>query len=131
MGACGCGDLFVDKVLKIGNRILGVQIYQGCQDCGLGLGITLHLFTPEEAKRWDIGNAELFETEQGYAQVGIELISREGMVEAAKELEKGYHEDPASDFVYDVFYKLIRGSINETEALHKKTDRERERIQRQ
>jgi hypothetical protein len=52
MGQCGCGDMNVIKAYRIRDAVILVDEYHGCDDCDTPLGISLYIFTPEEAEKW-------------------------------------------------------------------------------
>ncbi len=50
MGQCGCGDLHVTQAIPIGDDVLAVDEYYGCEECHPALAVRLYLFTRES---WD------------------------------------------------------------------------------
>ncbi|MGA2160091.1 MAG: hypothetical protein ABSG90_12875 [Dehalococcoidia bacterium] len=118
MGECGCGEMIPHKVFKIGNRILAVEIYRGCQDCCTGITVTLNLFTKKEWKTWDIEpDAEFKVDEHGYAQIAFPIIEQEDLVAVAKseeyqnifDGENGYEN--LEDFFHDEGLRILQEAV--------------------
>jgi len=49
MGECGCNDLVPDKVVQLGEHILALSIYHGCEDCHPDAAVILHAYTKKDA----------------------------------------------------------------------------------
>ena len=87
MGECGCGEMTNYEAYKIGDYILAVEQYLGCEYCHTGLMITLHLFTQEEAKEYLIEtNKEFKPDEYGHAQLDFPIIGSNELIKAAKQM---------------------------------------------
>lgn len=112
MGQCGCGDMNVIAAYKIGDKVLIVDEYHGCSDCGTPTGIFLHLFTPEEAAFWlDGRQPEDFNPDEERV---LPFIGRDELVEAAKEIEQPdditeYGE--MADWIHDKAIELLQTAM--------------------
>ncbi len=88
MCECGCGDFSCNKAIRVGKNILAVEIYPGCENCRTGLMVALHIFTPEEAEKWDIEEAKPFEPDEyGHAQIDLPLLGPDELIQAARYLK--------------------------------------------
>lgn len=95
MGECGCGSFTCEQAVRVGDYILAVEVYRGCADCQTGLMVTLHIFTVDEARHWDIEKAETFAPDQyGHAQLDFPLFGHDELIGAAHRL----NVDTADEF---------------------------------
>ena len=51
---CGCGDFHSDAAIEIGDKVLSVDVYPGCDNCNNPAGVELTLFDPKEASSWGV-----------------------------------------------------------------------------
>jgi hypothetical protein len=85
MGECGCGELNTREGYELGGLILVVEIYLGCLGCGTEAQVAVHLFTPEEAKDYDIEiKGRLAPGEQGWGRLVFPLLGADDLIAAAK-----------------------------------------------
>lgn len=84
MGQCGCGDLIPHDLVRIGENVLVVEIYRGCEDCGTGLAVSMYLFTPEAAGEW--GFVPDRELKPFAPPLDYPLANKRDLVDAAREL---------------------------------------------
>lgn len=101
MCECGCGDFKADFWYRLadGNQ-MAVDIYDSCGNCKNPVVVTLHLFSPDEAKLWQFGDEKiepfiLEESDQGYKMFNFPVIGPEDLLYAIKQLPE---EDPGADF---------------------------------
>lgn len=96
MGECGCGELRPDQVVKIGDKVLAIEIYPGCHDCGTGIMTWLDLFTPVRAEEFLLEVSGEFKTDEfGYGQLSFPIIGPDDLVEAVTEIEG---ENPLKEY---------------------------------
>lgn len=89
MGQCGCGELQPRDVLKVGGKVMAVEVYKGCEICDTGVMLTLNLFNPSRAKEHDLKPRREFKTDKhGFGFVDYPLLGKDDLIEAVKELEK-------------------------------------------
>ena len=106
MGECGCGDLQPHKVLKVGDKLLIVEVYDGCHYCDTPIGVALHLATPEWAKDWGIeADGTLEPDEYGWAEIAFPLIDPQGLIEAAREVDA---DDAVGEGGYGCFTEWLK-----------------------
>lgn len=97
MGECGCGEMTPDWVVQIGDKVMAIEVYPGCQDCGTGLMVALNLFTPERSKDFLLEPTEKFDVDEyGYGNYSIPVIGSEDLVEVVRDMEK--NGDPLTDY---------------------------------
>jgi hypothetical protein len=100
MCECGCGEFRPDKAVRIGDKVLAIEIYPGCRDCDTGIMVSLHIFTTEEAARWDLKPIEEFKPDQfGSEQMDFPIIGKEDLVHAAEAMDEA-DGDPFEDQGY-------------------------------
>lgn len=121
MGVCGCGELSPEKVYRVGDQFLVVELYRGCSDCGTGLMVSLHLMTPEAAKQYDIEPNDAFPPDKyGWSQVNIPIVGREDLVEAAEVIEENgsltVEYDSLADLLRDEGLDLLQRGVRIREA---------------
>jgi hypothetical protein len=123
MCECSCGDFNPTKLMKVGENILAVEIYPGCQECNTGIIFGLHILTEEEAVNRGLEIDDIFEfrpDEFGYSQVDFPLLSGDDLASASEE-QKGifdYYDDPSKYLRGNGVYLLqramdIRKKIND------------------
>jgi hypothetical protein len=125
MGQCGCGDLNAVAAYDLSDdKVIVVDEYHGCHDCGTPLGFTLHLFSKEEAEKWLLSDQKPTPLrideprEEGLSQRSFPFVGRNELVEAAKEIEE---ENPISeynnlsDWMYDNGLRLLRAAMEKRE----------------
>ena len=113
MGECGCGEMTNYDAYKIGDYILAIEKYLGCEYCHTGLMVSLHLFTEENADIFFIETDKEFKTDKfGYAQLNFPIIGPEELVKAVRQIKLGgvdlsQYED-LEDIFEDVGLELLR-----------------------
>lgn len=117
MGECGCGELRPHEVLQLGNEILAVEIYEGCEYCDTGIMVTLNLLNKERAD--EIGlepTGELKPDKYGWGQTNYPIIAPEDLIDAAKKLKSdeafgddGY--DSLTDYLSDEGLELLQTAL--------------------
>lgn len=121
MGECGCSEMTNYEAYKIGDYILAVESYLGCEYCHTGLMISLHLFTEENAKDFLIETDREFKPDKyGHAQLDFPIIGSNELIKAVKQVRLdgvnlSQYED-LEDIFEDVGLELLRigtGFINE------------------
>lgn len=111
MGQCGCGDLNLDKVWRIGDFYLVADRYMSCRDCQTPIGVMLSIFTKKEAKDWGLKSEGKFEPENGYAEKPLPFFDVAALVKAAEkcEVNKSLGEyDSLADILHDYGLELIQ-----------------------
>ena len=77
MGECGCGETRPYKIVDLGDSVMVVEIYDGCQYCETGVMVTLHKLTYEAAKEWGWKPDTKFERDRlGISQLNFPIISQ-------------------------------------------------------
>jgi len=139
MGECGCGETNPERVFKVGDFVLVVGRYWGCDCCDNPIGVQLDIFTPEEAESFDLTPSETFEPPKegmGWQGIGVALIGKDDLVQAAEEMEEEFQEggydywlkdyNTLSDFLkdrgLDLLQKAMAIRIAEEGAKKKKQD---------
>ena len=61
MGECGCGEMNIIDSFFVGTKVIAIDFYRGCRDCGADIGIRIHIFTKKEAKSWGIETKDRIE----------------------------------------------------------------------
>lgn len=117
MGQCGCGDLSPRDVFKIGQKVMAVEVYKGCDDCDTGVVLTLNLFNPSNAKECDLKPKKEFKTDKyGYNSVHYPLLGKSDLIEAARELEESgetfeIYGNNIGDWLQDNGLRLLQKAI--------------------
>lgn len=91
MGQCGCGDFSPDYVYKLGDHVIVLSEYHGCQDCDTPLECVMFIMTVEEAKSWCIEEDEMKSIELnefGWAEEIVPFVGRDELIKAAEEIEE-------------------------------------------
>jgi len=117
MCECGCGDLAPDKVVRLGDKVLAIEIYPGCRDCETGLMVVLNLFTQERAEDFMLETTEIFEPdEQGYAEISMPILGPDDLIEVVKEMEKDGNPltdyESLSDWLSDHGLELLQRALS-------------------
>jgi len=118
MCECGCGDLAPDKVVRLGDKVLAIEVYPGCRDCETGLMVVLNLFTQERAEDFfDLEPTEIFEPdEQGYAEISMPILGPDDLIEVVKEMEKDGNPltdyESLSDWLSDHGLELLQRALS-------------------
>ena len=132
MCECGCGNFNPYKAYKMGENVLAVEIYPGCEECGTGLMVSLHIFTPDEAKHYDMEPTEEFKPDEfGWAEMSFPIIGKDDLLQAAKDNihengepieEQGYENIPdwISDNGLDLLQRGLRLRLKDVEENQKK-----------
>lgn len=124
MGECGCGEFQPYESFKIGDSILSLEIYKGCEYCNTGLMVTLNAFTPEEAENWQLEDVkEIDPKEKGWLQHDFPLLGKEDLLAALEEIQKeidvseyGSFEDFLKDYGLELIQKGVRNRLKIIEA---------------
>jgi len=128
MGECGCGAFSARKIVRVGNRILAVEIYPGCDYCCTGVVVTLHVFTLKDAKAFSLETAEPFEPDEyGHAQIDIPLIGPDDLLHAAKEIGETVGPDGYKnliDYLSDNSLRLLQIGIHHRRTISEEADHE-------
>jgi hypothetical protein len=123
MCECGCGDMNAIVSFEIGNNILIVDEYLGCDDCDTPLGIVLHLMDKKEAENWvEKSSIKSFRhdesREEGNGARYFSFIGKNELVAAAEEMDKEFESHPFSDyscladFMQDYGLELLQKAMN-------------------
>lgn len=108
MCECGCGDFHPHQSFLMGDDVLSVEVYRGCDNCDTGLMVTLYKMSPSEAERWDI---EEFSEFDRFGMVNIPLLHPEDLIEALKEIQEADEYDNFADFLSDHGLDLIQRAV--------------------
>lgn len=115
MGACGCGDFRGDlRFPGPGGDVYVIDLYHGCDYCGTPAGIVLHRFTPDEAVRWGVDQAETLDVTQDGVGVPVmdpEIMRRLMVKEAASEMKEAI-----DDVLNDVIRRGFRDASWKTQS---------------
>lgn len=90
MGQCGCGDFSTPVFARhVGPYVMAVTDYRGCQDCQEPFGFTITLFTPKEARTWDVAPRKTWVPEPvtGFDYQYFNFFSQTELTAAAREIE--------------------------------------------
>jgi hypothetical protein len=105
---------------KVGGNVIIVDEYHGCDDCGTPLGLSLHIFSPKEAKEWlDEPVSEVFEPKPPTAwdERCFGFVGKDELVAAAAEFEEDYAQyDSLSDFLSDFGLRLLQSAMKKRTA---------------
>lgn len=113
MCECGCNETIPYKIFSVGDNIMVVEIYKGCEDCDTGIMVTLHLFSKEEAKELDYVPEEEFAPDKfGYSQKNFPILDRTDLVEAYNAMTG--HPDTMIDALRDHYLgcALLRDAVD-------------------
>ena len=113
MGTCGCNEIQNARGFKVGDKILAVEVYPGCELCNTGIAVMLYLFTPEEAEDYLIAvDDNAFEPDRwGNIMVTIPLIEPDDLPEALSGLPPMEHYGNIQDWLSDNGRELLQNAI--------------------
>ena len=69
MGECGCNETNPYKIIRIGNKILVIEVYKGCHYCHTGIMVSIHIMSLKEAKDY------MYEVTDDYSSSTYEIIN--------------------------------------------------------
>lgn len=116
MGECGCGETRPYKIVEIGDNVMVIEIYRGCEYCDTGLIVSLHLHTPESAAEFDFVPEEKFEPGEYGTTLDFPLLGGEDLAEAARQMKAdeyfgGNGYDSMTDWLDDYGLELLQRSV--------------------
>lgn len=89
MGECACGELNTREGYEVAGLILVPEIYPGCVGCETGVQVSLHLFTPEQAREYHIEiKGSLTPGEHGHTRKSFVILDAADLAEAAGRLDE-------------------------------------------
>ncbi len=115
MGECGCGELSPREVVSIGDNVLAIEIYPGCQYCQTPLALTLYYFTPGGAEEFMLSPtrslvANQYGLDEGF--LTFPLIDPVKLVQRARELDT--EDDVDLDWLEDDALGLLQAAYRLT-----------------
>ena len=120
MCECGCGNMNPIAAYKVGGNVLIVDEYHGCSDCCTPIGLSLHIFSPKEAKEWlDEPVREIFKPmpPTSWDERYFSFVGKDELVAAAAEFEEDYQQyDSLSDFLSDFGLRLLQSAMKKRTA---------------
>jgi hypothetical protein len=120
MCECGCGDFRPYKSFLVGDLVLSVEVYPGCQECGTGIMVALNIFTMEEAARWiedieALPQLQPVKGDYGWKREDVPLIGEEDIVEWAEKQRVLLGEEGSystlEDYLADNGLDLLQGGL--------------------
>jgi len=110
MGECGCGEMNnIREIVRISEFILVVEIYTGCRYCHTGVMTSLHLFTEEEAKAFQLVPTGVFEPN---SSLHYPIVGQEDLAEASKVVTGISRYANLSGWLSDYGRELLQEAIN-------------------
>lgn len=98
MGECACNEIRPRVAVLVGGLIVAVEVYPGCVGCQTPMSVTLHVFTPDEAKDFGLGEMVEITTFEpgagGWSRRVITLFGREELSAAVEQLAEEGVFDP-------------------------------------
>jgi len=112
MGECGCGEIRdVRQVVRVGNKIMVVEVYPGCENCGQdGIATTLHLFTKWSSEMFGFEPQSELTTEMAEGLETV-LFTVRDLVAALDGMPTMEHYDRLSDWIEDNGLELLQRAI--------------------
>ena len=114
MGECGCGSMNIVDSFLVGNKVMAVDLYRGCSDCGVDIGISLHIFTKKEAKDFCIEPKEEFSPDEyGWKQRHVFNLEMNHVIQAImKYADELSDYGDLRDFLDDRKYDILQEALN-------------------
>jgi len=114
MGECGCGEMNIVDAFLVENKVIAIDLYGGCRYCEENpLGITIHVFSKEQAKFWDINTKEKLNPEKYKSgEKSYPFIGKDDLIKACKKFEpefEGYIS--LIDFMEDRGLDILREAL--------------------
>jgi hypothetical protein len=117
MCECPCGEFDSVAAFALGEHVVAIERYPGCDNCHTPTGVAVHVVTPERAQDWEITPTEEAALgDFGWWQIAIPLVGVGELVDAAEEMEKRGEIDPSDyDSLADLLethgHDLVRGAL--------------------
>jgi len=88
MCECACGDIVPTRIIKIGDIILVVELYPGCESCKTPLATNIYFFSDQAANELEYVPEKILELNtKGFASEHFFLFGTEELIAAAKTIE--------------------------------------------
>jgi hypothetical protein len=138
MCQCGCGDTNIERAYDLpGGKVLGVQVYRGCDGCFNGPAVSIMLFDRKGAKEWVgqwVEHEKITPDENGGNDglgIGVPLFEVEDLRKSAKRMAAQETLDEygdIDDWLQDNGLELIQGAM---EAFRlRRAEEEKKRMER-
>jgi hypothetical protein len=111
MGACGCNEIQIVKhVLSVGEYVLVVELYPGCEYCHTGLSVNLYMFSRERASDYMFEPTGVFEPDEwGSAQIYTPILNVEDL---KRNIPPNFDQyDDVKDWLDDVGLQWLQSSL--------------------